>query len=265
LLLIARLAIIKANRYVGEKTMLSDSELQRYQRQIMIPGLGEKGQEFLRSSRVFLAGSGGLGSPAALYLAAAGIGKIKIVESHTVEMSNLNRQVLHWTPDINKKKVESAGEKLRQLNPLIEIEVVNCRMTEENLSSLVAGSQIIVDAVDNLQTRYLLNRVAVSAGIALVHGAVAGFEGRVMTVVPGESACLRCLYRGIEINRKTPVIGATPGVVACLQVTEVIKYLCGLGRLLTNRFLIYDGLNMSFAEIQVERDPACPACGAEQS
>jgi molybdopterin/thiamine biosynthesis adenylyltransferase len=242
--------------------MLTTDELQRYQRQIMIPGFGEAGQEKLKKATVFLAGAGGLGSPAALYLTAAGIGRIKIVDSDTVDLSNLNRQVLHWTPDIHRRKVESAKAKLEQLNPEVEIEICTTRMTEENLGSLVTGSDAIVDAVDNLQTRYLLNKASQVYRIPLMHGAVAGFEGRVMTIIPGQSACLMCLYRGVDVSMKTPVIGASPAIVAGLQVTEVIKYLTGLGQLLTNRFLIYDGLNMRFAEIQVLRDTGCQHCGS---
>jgi molybdopterin-synthase adenylyltransferase len=241
--------------------MLSNQELQRYQRQIMINGFGEDGQNKLKQATVFLAGAGGLGSPNALYLTAAGIGKIKIIDSDTVDLSNLNRQILHWTPDLGKAKVASAGAKLKQLNPDVEIEIVENRLTEENAGELVTGSDAIVDALDSLQSRYLLNKVSQTLGIPLMHGAVAGFEGRAMTVIPGRSACLMCLYRGIEVSLKTPVLGATPAIIAAIQVTEVVKYLTGLGDLLTNRFLIYDGLNMRFAEIQVSQDSECPHCG----
>jgi molybdopterin/thiamine biosynthesis adenylyltransferase len=241
--------------------MLTTEEIQRYQRQIMIPGFGEVGQDKLKKATIFLAGAGGLGSPAALYLAAAGIGTIRIVDSDTVDLTNLNRQVLHWTADIGKRKTESARAKLNQLNPGVKIEVINDRMTESNLGQMIAGSDAILDAVDNLQTRYLLNKVSQVYRIPLMHGAVSGFEGRVMTIVPGKSSCLMCLYQGVDITVKTPVIGVSPGVVACLQVTEVIKYLTGLGQLLIDRFLIYDGLNMRFAEIQVSRNPQCPHCG----
>ncbi len=241
--------------------MLTQEEMNRYARQIMIQGFGEAGQEKLKKATVFLAGAGGLGSPAALYLAAAGIGKLKIVDSDTVDLSNLNRQVLHWTDDIGKLKAESALAKLKRLNPHVEIEIFSERMTEENLGGLAAGSDVIVDAVDNLQTRYLLNKVSQLYRIPFMHGAVAGLEGRVMTVLPGKSACLMCLYQGVNVSGKTPVLGATPGVVAGWQVTEVVKYLTGMGQLLTGRFLIYDGLNMRFAEIQVSRDPQCRHCG----
>lgn len=240
--------------------MLTPEELQRYQRQIMVPGFGEEGQEKLKQARVFIAGAGGLGSPAALYLAAAGIGRLRIVDSDTVELSNLNRQVLHWTQDIGRAKVESAGSKLRAFNPGIEIETVRERMTPENIHDLTDGFHIIVDAVDNLAARYILNQCAQEKKIPLFHGAVSGFEGRAMTIIPGQTACLMCLYRGVEIHRKTPVVGTSPGVIAGIQAAEVIKYLTGIGQLLTNRFLVYDGLNMRFAEIEVSRDPECRCC-----
>ncbi|HSW58821.1 MAG TPA: HesA/MoeB/ThiF family protein [Dehalococcoidales bacterium] len=243
--------------------MLTPLELTRYARQIIIPGLGEAGQEKLKKACVFLAGAGGLGSPAALYLAAAGIGKIRIADFDTVELSNLNRQVLHWTDDVGRLKVESAASKLRRLNPEVEIEAFNVHMSGENLEKLAAGSDVIVDAMDNLQTRYFLNQVAQILRIPFMHGAVSGLEGRAMTVLPGETACLMCLYRGADVKVKPPVLGATPALIASLQVTEVIKYLTGLGQLLAGRFLIYDGLNMRFAEIQVSRDPHCPHCGSQ--
>jgi molybdopterin/thiamine biosynthesis adenylyltransferase len=241
--------------------MLTPEELQRYQRQIMIPGFGESGQEKLKNARIFLAGAGGLGSPAALYLAAAGVGTLRIVDSDSVDLSNLNRQVLHWTPDIGKIKVDSAGPKLRALNPDVKVETVCERMTEENIHDLIDGFDLIVDAVDTLSARYILNQAARKNGIPLFHGAVAGFEGRALTVLPGQTACLMCLYRGVDISRKTPVLGATPAVIASIQATEVIKYLTGMGQLLAGRFLVYDGLNMRFAEIEIARDPQCSCCG----
>jgi molybdopterin-synthase adenylyltransferase len=241
--------------------MLTTEELQRYQRQIMVRGFGEAGQESLKQARVFIAGAGGLGSPAALYLAAAGIGTLRIVDSDSVDLGNLNRQILHWTRDIGKKKVSSARRKLHELNPEVKIEAVQETITQDNINELVAGCDLILDAVDNLATRYILNQAAVDRKIPLFHGAVSGYEGRAMTVLPGQTACLMCLYQGVSLSQKTPVIGATPGVIACLQVTEVIKYLTGAGQLLTDRFLIYDGLNMRFAEIKVTRDPHCKQCG----
>jgi adenylyltransferase/sulfurtransferase len=245
--------------------MLSPDELKRYQRQIMIQGFGKEGQEKLKRARVFLAGAGGLGSPAAIYLTAAGIGGIRVIDSDTVDLSNLNRQVLHWTRDTGKLKVESAKRKLRALNPEVKIESINDRLTAENIDDVVKGCDAIIDAVDNLATRYLLNRTALAKKIPLFHGAVAGFEGRAMTVLPGQSACLMCLYQGVDIVVKTPVIGTSPAIIAGIQVTEVIKYLTDIGQLLTNRFLVYDGLNMRFAEINVSPDPNCKHCGCSKA
>jgi molybdopterin/thiamine biosynthesis adenylyltransferase len=248
-----------------KKITLSPQELERYQRQIMIPGFAEAGQQKLKKARVLLAGAGGLGSAAALYLAAAGIGYLRIVDSDAVELSNLNRQVLHWTTDTGKHKVESAAQKLKALNPQINIEAVREKITAANISHLVAGCDLIVDALDNLKTRYFLNAAAVAGRLPLFHGAVSGFEGRAMTVIPGETPCLMCLYRGVDLKGKTPVMGATPGIIACIQATEVIKYLVGLGTLLKGRLLVYDGLNMKFTEVTVQRDPGCQVCGNNSS
>jgi molybdopterin/thiamine biosynthesis adenylyltransferase len=186
---------------------------------------------------------------------------MRIVDSDTVELSNLNRQILHWTQDTGENKVDSARAKLGGLNPQVKVEALRERITEDNVAGLTTGCDLIIDAMDNLQARYLLNRTAFQLNIPFIHGAVHGFEGRAMTVIPGRTACLMCMYRGATINRKIPVLGATAGVIACIQATEAIKYITGLGQLLTDRLLIYDGLNMRFAEIKVRRDPDCPHCG----
>lgn len=244
--------------------MLSEQELTRYDRQIMIPGIGREGQEKLKRAKVFVAGAGGLGSPVSIYLAAAGVGAIRIVDHDRVELSNLNRQVLHWEEDLQKEKVLSAQYKLGKLNPHVDLETMNETITGENIRDLVKGCHAIVDAMDNLPTRYILNKAALDKGIPFFHAAVRGFEGRVMTVAPGESACLRCLYRGPVGQEKFPVIGVTPAVVGCIQATEVIKYLVGIGELLLNRLLIYDGLSMKFTEFKVKRNPKCDHCGEER-
>ncbi len=241
--------------------MLTNEELERYDRQIMIPGLGEKGQEKLKQARVVIAGAGGLGSPAAIYLTAAGVGTIRIIDHDKVELSNLNRQILHWDKDVGRDKVESAREKLSPLNRNVRIETVKETITEANVSRLVAGCDVIIDAMDNLPTRFVLNKAAVENRIAFVHGAVYGLEGRVMTVLPGRSACLRCVYRGLIPPQKFPVIGVTPAVIGCIQATEAIKCITGLGQLLANRLLIYDGQQMRFTELRVKRDPGCEHCG----
>jgi adenylyltransferase/sulfurtransferase len=245
----------------GWLAMLTEDERERYDRQIMIPGFGPEGQGKLKQAKVFIAGAGGLGSVAATYLTAAGVGMLRIVDQDRVELSNLNRQVLYWQKDIGKRKANSATEKLRKLNQEVTIEAIDERITEANISPLVAGFDLIVDAMDNLPSRYLLNKVAVEKNVPLFHGAVHGFEGRAMTIIPGETACLWCVYRGVTLEGKFPVIGVTPAVIGCIQATEVIKYIVGIGQLLTNRLLIYDGLNMKFAEFKLKKDPNCKHCG----
>ncbi len=242
--------------------MLTMEELQRYDRQIMIYGFGEAGQEKLKKAKVFLAGAGGLGSPVAIYLAAAGIGTLRIADHDKVELSNLNRQVLHWEEDIGKRKVDSAAAKLRKFNKNIKIEAISETITESNISRLVGNADLIVDAMDNLPTRYLLNKAAIEKGVPFIHGAVYGFEGRAMTVLPGKTACLNCLYHGATVPKeKFPVIGITPAVIGCIEATEVIKYIVGLGELLTDRLLNFDGLKMKFSEFKINRDPNCEVCG----
>ena len=242
--------------------MLTPDELTRYDRQIIIYGFGEEGQEKLKKAKVFVAGAGGLGSPVSIYLAAAGIGHLRIADHDAVEMSNLNRQILHWQENIGVKKVDSASDKLGRVNPNIKVEGLTETISEANADELVGDADIIVDAMDNLPTRYLLNKTAIQKNIPFVHGAVNGFEGRAMTVIPGKSACLNCIYHGVELPReKFPVIGVTPAVIGSIQATEVIKYLTGLGNLLSGRLLNYDGLSMTFSEFEVNLDPDCVHCG----
>jgi adenylyltransferase/sulfurtransferase len=240
--------------------MLTAEETERYERQIMIEGFGEEGQEKLKRAKVIIAGAGGLGSPASIYLTAAGVGTIRIIDHDRVELSNLNRQVLHWNEDIGKRKIDSALEKLKRLNQGVKIEAMEETMTEANVSQLVAGFDLIVDAMDNLPTRYVLNKAAIENNIPFIHGAVYGFEGRAMTIIPGQTACLKCLYRGVLPREKFPVIGVTPAVIGCIQATEVIKYIVGIGELLTNRLLTFDGLDMKFTEFKVKKDPDCEHC-----
>ncbi len=244
--------------------MLSTQELIRYDRQIMIQGIGREGQEKLKRAKIFIAGAGGLGSPVSVYLAASGVGSLRMVDHDRVELSNLNRQILHWDEDLERDKVLSALDKLRKINRYVDVETMRETITEENIQDLLNGCHAIVDAMDNLPTRYILNRAALNKGIPFFHGAVRGFEGRVMTVAPGDNACLRCLYRGPVTQDKFPVIGVTPAVIGCIQATEVIKYIVGIGELLLNRLLIYDGLSMKFTEFKVNRNPSCDHCGKEK-
>ncbi len=245
--------------------MLNQAERRRYDRQILIYGFGEEGQEKLKRARVFIAGAGGLGSPIAMYLAAAGVGRVRIVDNDKVDLSNLNRQLLHWTENTGQLKTESAREKLQRLNPDVTIEALCQTIDEGTADDLVGDADCIVDAMDNLPTRYLLNKTAVEKRIPYFHGAVYGLDGRAMTVLPGKSACLYCLYHGVlPPKEKFPILGATAGVIGCIQASEVIKYFTGMGELLTGRLLNYDGLNMKFSEFRINLDPKCSHCAEAQ-
>jgi molybdopterin/thiamine biosynthesis adenylyltransferase len=241
--------------------MLTIDELKRYNRQIMIKGFGEEGQERLKKAKVFIAGCGGLGSAASTYLAVAGVGVIRIVDHDKVELSNLNRQVLHWGKDINRNKVHSATEKLKRLNKEVKTEAIAETITEDNVFELVDDFDLIIDAMDNLPTRYLLNKTAIDKDIPFFHGAAYSLEGRAMTIIPGETACLQCVYHGaVTPKEKFPVLGVTPAIIGCIQALEVIKYIVGIGELLINRLLVYDGLNLRFTELKVKKDPNCEHC-----
>jgi molybdopterin/thiamine biosynthesis adenylyltransferase len=243
--------------------MLSDRELSRYNRQIVISGWGNEGQEKLKKARVVVAGAGGLGSSVLIYLAAAGVGHIRIVDSDKVETTNLNRQVLYTDQDIGRRKALAAAERLESMNFDIRVEGIVDIIGEENVSDLVAD-WAIVDAMDNLPTRLLLNRVAVRRRLPLFHGAVYSWEGRATTIIPDKTPCLQCLYQGVLPGRP-PVVGVTPAVIGCIQATEVIKYVLGMGGLLTGRLLLYDGLAMVFNEMKVKKDPDCPVCGTRNA
>lgn len=238
--------------------VVSERELLKYDRQIMMPGWGEEGQEKLKRARVVVAGLGGLGTPAVTYLAVAGVGRIRIIDEGTVEIGNLNRQILYSENDLGRKKVDVARERLESLNADIEVEAIGEVITAENVSELVSD-YLIVDAMDNLPARYLLNAVALERRLPLFHGAVYGFEGRATTIIPGKTGCLRCLYQGV-VPGKTPVVGVAPGVIGCIEAAEVIKYVLGMGELLCDRMLIYDGLAASFSEVRLRRNPQCDAC-----
>ncbi|MDD1653459.1 MAG: HesA/MoeB/ThiF family protein [Methanomicrobiales archaeon] len=239
--------------------LLSERERQRYHRQILL--IGEEGQERLKRSRVFIAGAGGLGSPVAMYLAAAGTGILTLADHDAVDLSNLNRQVLHWDADVGRPKTESAVGKLRAMNPDIEIRAIDRTIDRSNVDELTRGYDMIVDAMDNYPTRYLLNRAAIRHRIPFIHGAIRGFDGQVMTVIPGKTACLRCIFPSALPAEQFPVIGVTPGIIGLIQANEVIKFLLGTGELLGNRLLIWDGLRSTLDRIEVQRNPACPDCG----
>lgn len=241
--------------------MLSEDELERYARQIML--FGEDGQKKLKRAKVFIAGVGGLGCPVALYLAVAGIGSIKLVDKDVVDSSNLNRQVLHWEEDVGKEKVVSAEEKLRAINSDILIEAIYTTIDESNVSDLVGDADLIVDAMDNYSVRYLLNIVAHKKKIPLFHGAISGFDGQLTTIIPGETACMNCIFPSPPDNAVFPVVGVTAGVVAMMQANEVIKYLLGIGKLLTNKLLIWDGLFTEAESLRLSKRDDCIVCGCK--
>jgi len=240
--------------------MAHEKALQRYGRQLIIEGFGEEGQAKLKAARVVIAGAGGLGSVISIYLAVAGVGNIRIIDHDTVELSNLNRQILYGDADIGKEKALVAREKLQALNPEIEVEAVGETITADNAFELLGGFDAIVDAMDNFPTRYVLNKVAIGQRLPLFHGAVRSFEGRATTIVPGVTPCLKCLYPRAPQPEATPVIGVAPAVIGSIQATEVIKYIVGIGQLLVNRLLVYDGLNMEIMEVKLERHPDCEVC-----
>lgn len=215
----------------------------------------------MKNSKVFLAGLGGLGSAAAIYLAVTGIGAIKIADSDVVELSNLNRQILHYDRDIGKAKVESALEKLRLINPEIKIESYREIIDKENVLKLTRDCNLIIDGMDNFPARYYLNEAAVTHGIPFIHGAIYGLEGRITTIIPGRTACLKCIFPKAPPQEVFPVLGATAGVIALLEVIEAVKLLTSTGKPLLNRLLIFDGEEMKFEEIAVKRNPKCQTCG----
>ena len=239
---------------------LNDYDLKRYDRQIMMRGFGEEGQRKLKNTRAFVAGCGGLGSPIAYYLAAAGFGHIVLADMDVVDLSNLNRQILHWDSNIGEDKVKSAYEKLAQLNPEIYLTPLNMKITDENVYEMTRGCDIILDAMDNFETRYALNRASIKHGIPYIYASVWGLEGRLTTLVPGKTPCLECIFPKAPPKETFPVLGATPGVIGTIQATEAIKLLTGIGTTLENRLLVYDGEYMEFHEIKIEPNPDCAAC-----
>jgi len=238
------------------------NELERYRRQIAIPGFGEAGQHKLEAAHVVVAGMGGLGSAASIYLAAAGVGHLTIIDAQRVEVSNLNRQVLHWPPDVERLKTESAMEKLHAVNPSLSIDAKPEQITRENINELLRNADVVVDGMDNYLTRYLLNEACVRIGKPFVHGAVEGLNGQLTTIIPGDGPCLKCIIPNPPPREPViAVLGATPGVIGCLQAIETIKLLVGIGEPLIGRMLFFDGERTSFTEVEVHHNPDCPVCG----
>jgi len=246
---------------------LTQEQLERYSRHILLADVGEEGQQKIREARVVCVGAGGLGSPAAYYLAAAGVGMLGLVEMDVVEISNLQRQILHFTKDIGRPKLESAAEKLSALNPEVKLELHGARLTSENALDIIGRYDVVVDGCDNFPTRYLVNDACVFLQKPVIHGSVFRFEGQVTVIVPGKGPCYRCLYPLPPAPGEVPscqeagVLGVVPGFIGSLQAAEALKLILGVGELLVGRLLVYDALAMSFREYKVRRDPDCAVCG----
>ncbi len=242
---------------------ISSEEAIRYSRQLILSEIGPQGQIKLKQARVFIAGLGGLGSISAYYLVAAGIGSIRIADSDSVESGNLNRQILHGTGDIGKPKTLSAMEKLRDLNPYCDLDPIHEIISDENILDMVEGCTVILDGTDNMKARKILNRASILKDIPLVYGGVEGFTGMVTTFIPGRTPCLECLFSR-DAGQKEPIgiIGPVPGVIASIQSLEAIKLILGIGKLLTNKLLVFNGMGVSFRKIEMEKNPDCPVCGS---
>jgi len=246
---------------------LSAEQLERYSRHFLLRQLGEKGQRKLLDAKVLLVGAGGLGSPVALYLAAAGIGTLGIVDADVVDRSNLQRQVLHTTDRVGMRKTESAAMTIQALNPDVQVRVYPERLTVDNVMALFQDYDVIVDGSDNFPTRYLVNDAAVLVGKPVVHGSIFQFEGQASVFKPHEGPCYRCLFPTPPPPGMVPscsevgVLGVLPGVIGVIQATETIKLIIGQGEPLVGRLVMYDALAMRFREIRIRRDPDCPLCG----
>ena len=245
---------------------LTDSELERYSRQLVLPEWSGEAQERVRGSSAIVVGAGALGSPAATYLAAAGLGRIGVVDSDDVELSNLHRQPLHYTPDIGLRKAENAAVKLRALNPEVEVDPYPARLGFDNAETIVTGADVVVDCADSFETRYAVNDACCALGVPLVEGAVLGLGGQVMSIVPGRTACYRCAFpappspESVPSCREAGVLGAVAGIVGSIQALEALKLLTGLGTPLVDRLLHIDGATMEHTLIATERREDCASC-----
>ena len=246
---------------------LSEEQIQRYSRHIILPEVGGAGQEMLLAAKVFIVGAGGLGSPVGYYLAAAGVGNLAIIDNDIVEISNLQRQIAHSTKTLGMPKVDSAKATLEALNPDTRVKPIRERLVKENISDLIKDYDIVVDCSDNFPTRFLVNDACVLLRKKLVSGAILKFEGQLTTVLPGQGHCYRCLFEDMPPSdimnalQTGGLVGAMPGVIGTLQALEVIKLIVGKGRVLKERLLIFDGLTTKFRRIKVRRNPQCPVCG----
>jgi len=246
----------------------TDERLKRYSRHILLDDVGIAGQEKLWKARVLIIGAGGLGAPVALYLAAAGVGTLGLADADTVDISNLQRQVIHFTPDIGKPKVISAREKIAALNSDVDVRVHQEFVDAGNILSILSDYDFIVDGTDSFAAKFLINDACVIAGKPFSHGGISRFRGQTITVLPGKSACYRCVFRApppagtAPTCRQAGVLGSVAGMLGTIQATEALKYVLDVGKPLTDTLLTFEALEMDFRRVKVRRDARCPVCGA---
>lgn len=247
-------------------TDLTQSERERYLKQLQLPEIGEAGQKQLKEGSVLIVGAGGLGSPVSLYLAAAGVGRLGIIDSDKVELSNLQRQVIHSTETIGDLKTRSAAEALKSLNPEIVVEEIPSRFTSQNASEIAKKYHVLIDCTDNLPTRLLINQICVEQQKPMVHGAVYKYEGQVSVFDSRVGPCYQCLFPQMPDEKKIPdpamngLLATSPGVIGTLMANETLKYILGIGALLTSRLLVIDLLSMHFQELHIQKNSQCPVC-----
>lgn len=250
---------------------LTDQQIERYSRHIILEKLGGAGQKKLLGSKVLIVGAGGLGSPAALYLAAAGVGTIGLVDADQVGLANLQRQIIHGTDDVGKDKVISATDKIGRINPDVNVRTYKKRALAENIRPIISDYDFVLDCTDNFPAKFLINDACYFERKAFSHGGILRFDGQLITILPGKTACYRCIFSAPPPAEAVPscsqagVLGVLPGVIGSLQATEAIKYLLGIGDLLTNTLLTYNALSMEFRRVTLNKNPDCPICGQKPS
>ena len=248
---------------------LTKEQIARYSRQLRLPEIGVRGHERLAQASVLIVGAGGLGCPAALYLASAGVGRLGLLDDQSVELSNLHRQILHTTAAVGQTKVHSAARALGERNPDVRVEAMPIRVTAETALALIAGYDLVLDGSDNFPTRYLVNDACVIADRPLIHAGAIGLRGQLLTIHPRHSACLRCVFpeppapESIPSCQEAGVLGSTVGVLGTLMAHEALKWLLGLGQVATDRMIVFDGTATRFREVPVRRDLACAVCGEQ--
>ncbi len=246
----------------------TEEQIERYSRHIILPEVGGLGQIKIREASCFIVGAGGLGAPAAMYLAAAGIGKLGIIDDDQVDLSNLQRQVIHHTKDVGVHKADSARDKVNLMNPDVEVVTYHERLKADNAKQLVEGYDYIIDGTDNFASKFLVNDLSIFTGIPMIHGGILRFSGQVMAINPGVTACYRCVFNEpppdgiVPTCQEAGVLGVLAGVIGTIQATEVLKMILGIGEPLSNRLLTYHALDSDFREVKLKKNPKCPVCGS---